>query len=201
MQKKYLEDLGVGPNKGGTLVGEILPWIYAPMGATTYTRTIAQQGFIGGTAGAMMDSEAQNLADRMDNARLGALISAGATSVLASPAGIRSFVARQFHKTFATEYARSIDALESEIRLLSGDQSFGFSAGQVSGNPTITSLEFKVRNQAAKLQQNRQLQTLNTIFQKRVDALRKRGSPELVAVDLQKTVEQMDELMRRNATE
>jgi len=183
-----------------TFVGEILPIMYAPTGLSTYWRTVGYNGIVGGVAASALDKEAENLRERIGELSIGGLAGVVVSGALHAPGGFRAYAARKMRRKLETDLAKANRALEADVQRMTGDPTFTFSLGEITGNPFIIGLEIGAAKEATRASQNTRIKTLINFLKVRSNQLSETGNVDDIAIDLNQTLRDINKLMQKRAS-
>jgi hypothetical protein len=175
----------------GEFAGGVLPWFAIPNALSTYTRTVAYNGLVGGVGAGIMNEEAKNLEERVGDMKVGTLLGVGTSAVLSAKSGFQHYASRRIQKRFEEDLATTNAQLEQDIQRMLNDPDFSFSMGQITADPFITGLEFGAAHKIQRAAQNERIMSLIDFMNKRSREMSRRGDTEQIAIDLHQTMERI----------
>jgi hypothetical protein len=174
--RRALEEQGITPENfpvaigAGRFTGQVMPFMVAPAGLSTYWRTIGYNGVLGGVAGGIFDTEANNFRERLGSMTIGTLAGTVLSAGLYAPQAFRAYGARKLQRSLETDLAKANIALEKEVQRITG-KDYTLNLGQITANPFIVGLVTgSAKAQARAAQNDATVKDINGKLQKRASA-------------------------------
>ena len=149
-RQDHVNRFGRLPGEGYELLGSIIPWLAATPGKaanlTTYLLRNTGLGAIG--AAAQFQPEEKELGDRWMDVAFGTALGAGIGTVFGVPGALRRRGANWFVRSFNELDSQQRQIVEEQVRLMTGDPNFTFSAAQLTGARFFQNLELGAAQKA-----------------------------------------------------
>jgi hypothetical protein len=203
--RRALEEQGITPENfpvaigAGRFTGQVMPFMVAPAGLSTYWRTIGYNGVLGGVAGGIFDTEANNFRERLGSMTIGTLAGTVLSAGLYGPQAFRAYGARKLQRSLETDLAKANIALEKEVQRITG-KDYTLNLGQITANPFIVGLVTGSAKAQARAAQNAQMNTLIEFFETRAKRHSLDGNIDDIAEGMNATVKDINGKLQKRAS-
>jgi hypothetical protein len=200
---EHITTFGRLPGKGFEIVGQTIPWLAASTGqAGSYTMFLARNAFLGATAGAaFVQPSDKTFNDRWLQMAFGTTFGTGIAGVIGLPSFLRRSGARGLVKAFNKADPEQRELVENMVREMTGDETFTFSASQITGARFYQNLELSTADTATKAAQNNNLDILYNNIVKTARLAAKNGrTPGAIAGAMRETLKNARDTIYRQAS-
>ncbi len=200
---EHVETFGQLPGTGWEVAGQTIPWLASSTGqAAKYTYFLAKNAFLGAVgASSQFQPEQLELGDRWLDAAFGATFGTVIAGALGAPAFLKKKGSESIVRAFNSADAQQRELVEGLIQEITKDETFKFSAAQLTGSRFYSNLEIGAADRATKEAQNRNLDILVNNLYSMADKMSRGGmSPGRIAANIRRQLKDTRSAIYAQAT-